>query len=71
MYVRIGSQIMKRKLKQWWSTNRPISSKRSTVSHLKLVNTKRNMTCGIGNPGPGLGLLQKLGRVKSVNGILR
>ena len=33
--------ITKRKLKQWWSSIPPISTKRTITSHLKLLNTKR------------------------------
>jgi hypothetical protein len=38
--------------------------------YLKSLNTQKNTTYGVGNPGPGLGQTQKCGRVKSVNGIL-
>ena len=30
-----------KKDKQWWSTILPISSKQTTISHLKSLNTKR------------------------------
>jgi hypothetical protein len=33
------------------------------------LNTKNNMTHGIGNLGPGLGQAQKCGRAKLANGI--
>jgi len=60
---------MKRKLTQWWSTIPPISTKWTTTSHFKLLNTKMIMTYDIGNPVPGLGQTQKCGRVKPINGI--
>jgi len=33
--------IMKRKIKQWWSTIQPISTNRTTISHLKSLNIKK------------------------------
>jgi hypothetical protein len=42
-----------------------LSTKRTIISHL----TQKNMTCDVGNPGPGLGQAQKCGGVKPVNGI--
>ena len=36
----------------------------STTSYLKPMNTKKTMTYGTENPGPGLGQAQKCGRVK-------
>jgi hypothetical protein len=48
----------------------PISTKWTTIFHLKALNTKKKtMTYGIGNPGLGLGQAQKYGRIKLVNGI--
>ena len=40
---------MKRKLKQWWSTILRISTKRTTTSYLKSLNTKKTPTYSIGN----------------------
>ena len=57
---------MKRKFKQWWSTISPISTKQTTTSHLKPLNTKKIMTYGIGNPGPVLGQAGTCGSVKPV-----
>jgi len=36
-----SSYFMKRKLKQWWSTIPPISTKRTSISNLKSLNMKR------------------------------
>jgi len=33
--------LMKKKIKQWWSTITPISTKRTITSHLFSLNTKR------------------------------
>jgi len=52
---------MKRK---WWSTIPPISTKQTTSSYLKSLNTKNAMTYGIGSPG--LGQAKKCGRVKAI-----
>ena len=60
---------MKRKSKQWWSTIPPISTKRTTTSHPKSLNMKKNMTYDIGNPGPDLGEKPTCGEVNPVNGI--
>jgi hypothetical protein len=35
--------------------------------YLKSLNTQKNTTYGVGNPGPGLGQAQKCGGVKPVN----
>ena len=40
MYVNLRIPVVKRKLKQWWSTISPISTKRTTASHLHSLNTK-------------------------------
>jgi hypothetical protein len=45
--------IMKRKLKQWWSTIPPISTKRTSISHLNWFSTKKR-AYDLGNLGPGL-----------------
>ena len=59
---------MKRKFKQWWSTNPPISTKQTTTSHHKQLNIKKKtMTYDIRNPCLGLVQAQKYGRVKPVN----
>jgi hypothetical protein len=42
----------------------PISTKQTTTSHVKPLNTKKIMTYDIGNPGHGLGQSQKCGRIK-------
>ena len=47
--------IMKRKLKQLWSTIPPILTKRTITSHLNSQNPENTMTYEVGNPGPGLG----------------
>jgi hypothetical protein len=36
-YNKLTKDIMKRKLKQCWSTIPPISTKQTTTSHLKLL----------------------------------
>ena len=41
--------IMKRKLKQWWSTILPISTKRTITPHLKSLNIKMTTTCDVGD----------------------
>jgi hypothetical protein len=45
--------IMKRKVKQRWSTIPPISTKRTITFHLNSLYTKKTTSDG-GNPGPGL-----------------
>ena len=62
--------IVKRKLKQWWSTIQQISTKWTIASYLKSLNIKKTTTYDVGNPGPGLVQAPKCGRVKLVNGIL-
>jgi hypothetical protein len=52
---------MKRKFKQWWSTNPPISTKQTITSHR---TQKTNTTYDVGNPGPCLGQAHKSGGVK-------
>ena len=60
--------IIKRLLKQQWrSTASTISTKQTATSHLKSLNTKKTMNCSDEYPGPGLGQVQKYGRVKPVN----
>jgi hypothetical protein len=46
--------IYELKCKQGWSTIPPISTKRTMISHLKLLNTKQTTTYNVRNPGPGL-----------------
>ena len=38
----------------------PRSTKQTTTSHLKPLNTKKTMTYANGNPAPGLGQEQKM-----------
>jgi hypothetical protein len=45
--------LTKRKLKQWWSTIPPISTKRTSISHLNWFSTKKR-AYDLGNLGPGL-----------------
>ena len=45
------------------------STKGTKTCHLKPLNTKKTMTHGVGNPGPGLRQTQTCGRVNPVNGI--
>ena len=53
-------KCMKRMFKQLWSTILPISTKRTTISHLNSLNTKKKTTTyDIENPDPGLGQAQK------------
>jgi len=47
---------MKRKLKQWWSTIPPISTKGTITSHWTQKGTR---TYYVGNQGLGLGQQQK------------
>jgi hypothetical protein len=42
---------MKRKNKQWWSTNSPILTKQTIASHLKSLNITKIMTYGVRNLG--------------------
>ena len=44
--------IIKRKFKQWLSTIPPIWTKRTIISHLNSISTKK--TYDIGNPGHGM-----------------
>lgn len=44
--------IMKRKCKQWLSTIPQISTKPTTTSYNKLINTIKTTTYVIGNPDP-------------------
>ena len=46
--------IMKWKFKQWWSTIPPISTKWTTTSHLKPLNTRTILTYGIWNQGKNM-----------------
>jgi hypothetical protein len=39
VYLITNTGIMKRQIKQWWWTIPPISSKQTTTSHLKPLNT--------------------------------
>ena len=59
----------KEKLKQWWSTILPISTKRTTTSHLKSLNKEKTTTYDFGNLGPGLWQTQTNDVIKLVNGM--
>ena len=52
------------KFKQQWSTFQSISTKQTTPSHFKSLNTKKTATYADGNPGPGLEWAQKWGNEK-------
>ena len=45
-------------------TDKPMSTKQTTTSHLRSLNTNNTTTYHVGNPGSGLGQVQKGGRVK-------
>jgi hypothetical protein len=47
-------KVIKRKFKHWKSTILPISTKQTTPSHLRPLNTWKTMTYDNGNPGPDL-----------------
>ena len=57
----------RKKIKQWWSTIPATSPNRTKTSHLKSLNTKRNMTYDVGNPDPDLEQAHNYGGVKPVN----
>ena len=65
----IKDLVIKRQLKQWWSTIPPILTKQTITSHLKSLNKKRPWH-GIRNPGPGLGQAHNCEWWKPINGIL-
>ena len=50
---------MNRKLKQWYSTIAPISTKRTTTSHPNSRKTQKTHDYDVGNSSPGLGQAQK------------
>jgi hypothetical protein len=52
------------------STISEISTKRTTISHLKSLNTKITTTYCVRNQGPGLGQAHTFGGVKLVRGII-
>ena len=52
---------MNRKLKQWYSTIAPISTKRTTTSHPNSRKTQKTHDYDVGNSSPGLGQAQKCG----------
>ena len=52
------------KFKQQWSTFQSISTKQTTHSHFKSLNTKKTAAYVDGNPGPGLEKAQKWGNEK-------
>ena len=56
----------KKKVKLWWSTISPISTKQTITSHLNSLNTRKTMAYDVGNLGHGLGLTQKCDRVKLI-----
>ena len=45
---------MKRKLKQWWSSISPISTKRAIAFHLDWTHLTQQKYDDIGHPGPGM-----------------
>jgi hypothetical protein len=47
----IEVNIMKRKIKQWWSTIPPISTKRKIISHLKSLSIKKTLPYDVENLG--------------------
>jgi len=49
--------------------NLSLSTKQTTTSHFKLLNTTKISTYDVGNPCPGLGNEDTCGGVKPVNGI--
>ena len=60
-------KCMKRMFKQLWSTILPISTKRTTISHLNsLITKKKTTTYDIDNPDPGLRQAQKVYTVEPV-----
>ena len=52
--------IMKRMLKQWWTTISSLSIKPTIIFHIKLLNTKKTTTYVIEITGPGLGWHKRL-----------
>jgi hypothetical protein len=58
---------MKRKFEKRWSTIPPLSTTRSTTSHLKSLNTKNTTTYADGYQGSCLGQTQRCGLIKPVN----
>ena len=57
----------KRQSKQWWSTNPPISTKWTIISHLNPLNIIPTTTYDVRTPDSSLGQTQRCGRVKSSN----
>jgi hypothetical protein len=52
-----------------WSPMPPISTKRTTTSHLNSLKKKKTTVYDVGNQGPALGHAHKYVGVKLVNGI--
>ena len=66
--------IMKKTIKQSWSTIPPISTKQTITSHLISLNMKKpqnNTEYDVGNPGPGLGQEQICDGFRPANWIIR
>ena len=61
---------MKRKFKELWSTNSPISTNQAITSRRSSINTKNHeIPYNNGNLSPCLGQAQTCGKVKLVKGI--
>ena len=63
--------IMKRKFKTLLSTIQPMSTKRTSISHLNSVSIhiKQTTTYASGKPDPGFRQAHKCGREKPLNGV--
>jgi len=63
---------MKRKFKQWWSSIPPISTKRTTTSHLNWTYwSQKDHDIWRWKSRSWLGTGTKMGGIKLVNGIIR
>jgi len=56
-------------LKQWWPIFPPVSTKRTTISHIRPFNIKKTTTYSLRNKGPCLVHTQTCDGVNPVNGI--
>ena len=63
--------IIKRKLKQWWSTIASLSIKPTIISHIKLLNTKIDHDIWHWKYWSWIWMTQKTGGVKPTYGIPR
>jgi hypothetical protein len=63
------SDVMKRNLKQWWSTNSTNINKTKYHLSFHIIEHKKSTTYNVGNPGHGLEQTQTCGGVKPVNRI--